>query len=57
VGPSNTVVIGTASQGGGGAAAVALQNDVKTSPTVRVMQGAPIQVFVARDLDFSDDGR
>lgn len=57
VGPSNTVVIGAASQGGGGAAAVALQNDVKTSPTVRVMQGAPIQVFVARDLDFSDDGR
>ena len=57
LGPSNTVVIGTASQGGGGAAAVALQNDVKTSPTVRVMQGAPIQVFVARDLDFSDDGR
>lgn len=53
VGPSNTVVIGTASQGGG-AAGVALQNDVKISPTVRVMQGAAIQVFVARDLDFSD---
>ncbi len=53
VGPSNTVVIGTASQGGG-AAGVALQNDVKISPTVRVMQGAAIQVFVARDLDFSE---
>jgi type IV secretion system protein VirB10 len=53
VGPSNTVVIGTASQGGG-AAGVALQNDVKISPTVRVLQGAAIQVFVARDLDFSD---
>ncbi|HSZ51565.1 MAG TPA: TrbI/VirB10 family protein [Caulobacteraceae bacterium] len=56
VGSSSTVVIGTASQGGG-AAAVALQNDIKTSPTVRVMQGAPIQVFVARDLDFSDGGQ
>ena len=56
VGSSSTVVIGTASQGGG-AAAVALQNDIKTSPTVRVMQGAPIQVFVARDLDFFDGGQ
>jgi len=53
-GPSNTVVIGTATQGTS-AASVALQNDVKISPTVRVAQGTPIQVFVARDLDFSED--
>ncbi|MGC1302071.1 MAG: TrbI/VirB10 family protein, partial [Caulobacteraceae bacterium] len=53
-GGNNTVVIGTASQGSS-AASVALQNDVKISPTVKVMQGAAIQVFVARDLDFSED--
>ena len=53
-GSSNTVVIGTATQGSS-AATAALQTDGKISPTVRVMQGAPIQVFVARDLDFSED--
>jgi len=53
-GSTNTVVIGTATQGTS-AASVALQNDVKISPTVRVAQGTPIQVFVARDLDFSED--
>jgi len=55
-GAANTVVIGTATQGTS-AATVALQNDVKIPPTVRVPQGAPIQVFVARDLDFSEDAR
>ncbi|HEY2660564.1 MAG TPA: TrbI/VirB10 family protein [Caulobacteraceae bacterium] len=53
-GSGNTVVVGTATQGST-AAGVALQNDVKISPTVRVMQGAAIQVFVARDLDFSEN--
>jgi type IV secretion system protein VirB10 len=52
---NNTLVIGTATQSSG-AASVALQNDIKISPTVRVMQGAAIQVFAARDLDFSDEG-
>lgn len=55
-GTANTVVIGTATQGAS-AATVALQNDVKIPPTVHVAQGAPIQVFVARDLDFSEDAR
>ncbi len=51
---SNTVVLGSVG-GGTGAAGVALQNQIKISPTVRVMQGTPIQVFAARDLDFSED--
>ena len=53
-GSSNTVVIGAAGQGAS-AAGIALQNDGKISPTVRVAPGAPIQVFVARDLDFAED--
>ena len=52
---SNTVVLGSVG-GGSGAAGVALQNQIKISPTVKVMQGTPIQVFAARDLDFSVDG-
>lgn len=43
--------------GGSGAPGVALQNQIETSPTVRVMQGTPIQVFAARDLDFSDSAQ
>jgi type IV secretion system protein VirB10 len=53
-GSNNTVVIGAANQGSS-AAGLALQTDGKISPTVRVMPGAPIQVFVARDLDFTED--
>jgi type IV secretion system protein VirB10 len=53
-GSNNTVVIGAANQGSS-VAGVALQSDGKISPTVRVMQGAPIEVFVARDLDFAED--
>lgn len=51
---SNTVVLGSVG-GGSGAAGVALQNQIKISPTVKVMQGTPIQIFAARDLDFSED--
>jgi type IV secretion system protein VirB10 len=55
-GGSNTVVLGSVG-GGTGAAGVALQNDIKISPTIRVMQGTPIQVFAARDLDFTEDAQ
>ncbi len=51
-GGSNTLVIGTSTEATS-AASVALQNQMKIPPTIRVPQGSPIQVFVARDLDFS----
>jgi type IV secretory pathway VirB10-like protein len=35
------------------AASVALQSDSTIAPTVKVPQGAPIRIFVTRDLDFS----
>jgi len=39
--------------GGGQAAAAAAQQDSQIGPTIRVAIGAPIRVFTARDLDFS----
>jgi type IV secretion system protein VirB10 len=54
---NNTVVLGSVGTGTSSAAGIALQNQIKISPTVKVMQGAPIQVFVARDLDFTEDNQ
>ena len=34
-------------------AAIALQKQIDIPDTISVPQGAPIRVFVARDLDFS----
>lgn len=39
--------------GGQSAASVAAQRDSQIAPTVKVLQGQPIRVFTARDLDFS----
>jgi len=50
-GNSSTIVIGTASDAQG-AVGEALSSDMKIPPTIKVPQGAPIQVFAARDLDF-----
>ena len=49
-GSSSTVVIGSTASS---AAGQALQTDGQIPPTIRLPQGAPIQVFTARDLDFS----
>ncbi len=35
-------------------AEIALQRQIDIPPTIRVPQGAPVQVFVSRDLDFSN---
>ena len=49
---SSTIVIGTSSDAQG-VIGEALSNDIKIPPTIKVPQGASIQVFAARDLDFS----
>jgi len=49
---SSTIVIGT-SGNASGVIGEALSNDIKIPPTIKVPQGAPIQVFAARDLDFN----
>ncbi len=38
-------------------AEIALQRQISIPVTIRVPQGAPVQVFVARDLDFSNVGQ
>jgi type IV secretory pathway VirB10-like protein len=53
---SDTQIIIAGSRGGADAAAVALQKEIDQPPTITVAQGAPIRIFVARDLDFSSLG-
>ena len=51
---SDTQVIIAATRGATtDAASVALGKDLDIAPTVKVPQGAPIRIFVTRDLDFS----
>jgi type IV secretion system protein VirB10 len=50
-GDSTALVINSGSDGQSGAAQ-ALQADARIAPTIKVPLGTPIQVFVARDLDF-----
>ena len=50
---SDTQVIIGVARGGSDAASVALHDQGNVSPTIRVVQGTPIRIFVARDLDFS----
>lgn len=51
-GDSTTLVIGSPSQANN-VASIALQKQIDIPDTIRVAQGAPVQVSVARDLDFS----
>ena len=49
---NNTIVIGSSTQASS-IANSALQANVSVPPTIHVPQGTPIEVFVARDLDFA----
>jgi type IV secretory pathway VirB10-like protein len=51
-GNNNALIIGSPSQAQN-VAAIALQKQIDIPTTIRVAQGQPVQVFVARDLDFS----
>jgi len=51
-GDTTTLVIGSPAQASQ-VAEIALQKQIDIPATIRVAQGAPVQVFVARDLDFS----
>jgi len=49
----SSVILG----GGQNAASTAIQQDGQRPPTVRVRMGAPVRVYTARDLDFSEAPR
>ena len=51
-GSSTAIVIGSTTQANQ-VASIALQKQIDIPTTIRVPQGAPVQVSVARDLDFS----
>jgi type IV secretion system protein VirB10 len=50
---ANTAFIISSPQAANNIAAIALQKQIDIPTTIKVQQGAPLQVFVARDLDFS----
>mgnify|MGYP001129613558 CR=1 FL=1 len=54
---SNTTFVITSPAQANQVADAALQKQVEIADTIRVAQGAPVQVFVARDLDFSAAAR
>lgn len=53
LGRNQTDVIVRSADDARSVAGIALQRDIAIPPTVRVAQGTPIRVFIARDLDFS----
>ena len=55
-GSNSTVVVGSSGQANQ-LATVALQREIDIPPTIRVAQGTPIRVFVAKDLDFGEPAR
>lgn len=52
-GGDNTAIIIGSPQQASNIASIALQREIDIPTTISVAQGAPIRVFVARDLDFS----
>lgn len=52
--PSAQIVIGSSQDASSIASSASLPQSI--SPTIRVAQGTPIRIFVARDLDFSSVG-
>jgi len=50
-GGSSQVLVGNVTQANQ-LASIALQRQIDIAPTIRVAQGTPVRVFVARDLDF-----
>jgi len=52
-GSSTQVVVGSSGQANQ-LATVALQREIDIPPTIKVAQGTPIRVFVAKDLDFGE---
>ena len=53
---AGTVVVGSSGQANQ-LAGIALQREIDIAPTIKVAQGTPVRVFVAKDLDFSDEAR
>ena len=52
-GGGTQVLVGSTSQANQ-LASIALQREIDIPPTIKVLQGTPIRVFVARDLDFGE---
>ncbi|MBC7504924.1 MAG: type IV secretion system protein VirB10 [Sandarakinorhabdus sp.] len=50
----SSVVVGSPTQATQ-LAGIALQREIDIPPTIKVAQGTPVRVFVAKDLDFSPD--
>ena len=50
---SNTAIVIGSPQQATSVAQIALQKEIDIPPTIKIRQGEPIRVFVARDLDFS----
>jgi type IV secretory pathway VirB10-like protein len=55
-GSSSTVVVGSSGQANQ-LASIALQRQIDIAPTIKIAQGTPIRVFVAKDLDFSGSAK
>jgi len=54
--PSTEVVVGSSQQATGLAATASAFAPANIPPTIKVPQGAPIRIFVARDLEFTNVG-